>query len=87
MDGGDSLVSEQILLSSCNLNVVLEVGFHVGEFEGFEMSATDHTGGERLGCVEQELVDEGVLPAQDQRHKALLVEGHLGQAVQLSEDF
>jgi hypothetical protein len=36
--------------------------------------------------VEQQLVDEGVLSTQDQRHEALLVEGHLGEGVQLSED-
>ena len=61
MDGHDCFLGEEVPLSPDNLQVVGEVRAHVCEFQGQEVSTADDAGGEGLGCVEQELVDESAL--------------------------
>ena len=67
MDGGDGISGEERLGAAGDRDVVGKVVGHVLALEGLHVAPADDAGREGLGCVEEELVDEGDLTREDYR--------------------
>jgi hypothetical protein len=65
LDGGDGVWGEERLGDARDLEMVVEVGFHVGSGDAVEMGAGDDSGGEGERCAVEEEVCEVVLAGED----------------------
>ena len=68
MDGQDGLVGEEILTESGDFEMMTEVAGHIFEFEALQMGSSDDAGGQGLGGLIHELVEEVILAGQDHGH-------------------
>jgi len=86
LDGGDGIGGEERLRDAGDLEMVVEVGFHVGPGDAVQMGAGDDSGGEgERGAVEEE-VGEVVLAGEDDGEDGVGVGLELGDGVKFSED-
>ena len=86
MDCGHRILGEKLWGAADDREVVGEVGGHVIALQGLHVAATDHARGEGPRGVEEQLVDERGLPAQDHGHEGMGIVVQLGEGMQLSED-
>lgn len=86
LDGGDGVWGEERLGDAGDLEMVVEVGFHVGSGDAVEMGAGDDSGGERERCAVEEEVCEVVLAGEDDGEDGVGVGMELGDGVKFSED-
>lgn len=71
------LLGKEPLLHSRDLQVMIQIGSHVLELEVLEVASSDDAQSDRPQGVEHELVDEVVLPRQDEGHAGLGVQVEL----------
>src|SRR5208337_1040817 len=85
MNGGHSVLGEQIWGTTDDSKVVSEVRDHVIALKGLHVAAPNHARGEGPRGVEEQLVNKGGLPAQDHGHEGMGIVVKLGEGVQLGE--
>ncbi len=66
--------------------MVGEILFHFPTGDAFEMKAGQDAGSQRMGSAEDELIDQGALPGQDDGEIGFGVLIELGQGVEFGED-
>ena len=87
MDRRDGFIAEEVLLTPGDLQMMGEVGGHVITLQGLEVSSSHDAGREWARGVEQELVHEGCLAAQDHGQQRAGIEIALSQGMEFGEDF
>lgn len=83
---GNRLVGEQVAVGTGEVEVVCQVCAHLFAIEGLKAGLPQHPGGERSGGMVQQLVDQMILAAQDDRQHRVRVKLQLCESVQLGED-
>ena len=66
MDSGDGGLIEEVFLDAGDSEVVTEVALHIFTINPVEMTAGDDSGCQRLRVAVEELIDEVVLPGQNE---------------------
>ena len=86
MDCSHRILGEKLWGAADDREVVGEVRGHVIALQGLHVAATDHARGKGPRGVEEQLVDERDLPAQDHRHEGMGIVVKLGEGMKLGED-